>query len=103
MQRLGFKLVERNYRTPMGELDLIVTDGVALVFAEVKTATSGAAIRPFERLHADKRRRVRWMACAWLRDRAPRPRPQLLRFDAIGVIVDRDGRLMALEHLEAAF
>src|SRR5882672_4787710 len=37
LERLGYSLVARNHRTRFGELDLIVTDGRALVFAEVKT------------------------------------------------------------------
>jgi hypothetical protein len=45
------------------------------------------------------------MARQWLAETAgaDRPRPAELRFDAIGVILTPAGRLLALEHVEAAF
>ncbi len=43
------------------------------------------------------------MASRWLVEREDRPHVRDLRFDAIGVTFDRDGRLIALEHLEGAF
>jgi putative endonuclease len=43
------------------------------------------------------------MAVAWLQEQRERPRSAELRFDAIGVTIDACGRLVALEHLEAAF
>ncbi|HEX7369152.1 MAG TPA: YraN family protein [Rhodanobacteraceae bacterium] len=36
LERAGLQLVERNYRTRFGELDLIMRDGTTLVFAEVR-------------------------------------------------------------------
>ncbi len=44
----GYKLVERNYRCPSGELDLIVLDLRVVVFVEVKTRTGHAFGTPFE-------------------------------------------------------
>jgi putative endonuclease len=102
-ERLGFTLLDRNYRTRFGELDLIVHDGSLLVFAEVKTARGDARVAPFERLHAAKQLRVRKIARAWLHERSGRPRAAEVRFDAVGVTLDRSGRLLALEHLEGAF
>jgi putative endonuclease len=102
-ERLGFTLLERNYRTRSGELDLILHDGRALVFAEVKTALGDASVAPFDRLHPAKQLRVRKIARAWLHERSGRPRAQEVRFDAVGVTLDRYGRLLRLEHLEGAF
>ena len=39
----------------------------------------------------------------WLLERPDRPYAENLRFDAIGVTLDRSGRLVGLEHLEGAF
>lgn len=102
-RRLGFELVERNFRTRWGELDLIVRDRRSLVFVEVKTARAGAGVGPLERLHGEKRRRVRMMARSWLHERRLKPRPAHLRFDAVAVTLDRHGQLLALEQLEGAF
>ena len=102
-ERLGFTLLDRNYRTRWGELDLILYDGAALVFAEVKTARGSARVAPFDRLHAAKQLQVRKIARAWLHERGGRPRAAEVRFDAVGVTLDHAGQLLALEHLEGAF
>jgi putative endonuclease len=98
--RLGFEIVERNYRTRWGELDIVAFDGVTLIFCEVKTRKSG---RPLEAVRPHKRAQVRKMAGSWLLCRSDRPHADVLRFDAIGVLVDGAGRLRSLEHLEGAF
>ncbi len=102
LERRGFEIVERNYRTRWGELDLIGYDGERLVFCEVKTRRAGSGL-PFDALNERKRRRVRLMAGAWLVERRDRPHAAELRFDAIGVTIDAHGKLATLEHLEAAF
>jgi putative endonuclease len=104
LRRLGFELVVRNHRTRWGEIDLIVHDGSTLVFVEVKTRrASGAGRGPWEALHERKRAQVRRMAAAYLAEVRERPRAVQLRFDAIGVVIDARGRLVRLDHLEAAF
>jgi putative endonuclease len=102
--RRGFEIVERNYRTRWGELDIVAFDGRTLAFCEVKTRrTSPGGAWPLEAVRWDKRSRVRRMAGSWLNERTERPHADRLRFDAIGVTFDRGGRLLALEHLEGAF
>ncbi len=104
LERLGYELVARNHRTRFGEIDLIVRDRDVLVFVEVKTRRESAAGRgPWEALHDRKRRQVRAMAVAYLTEALDRPFNDDLRFDAIGVVIDARGRLVRLEHLEAAF
>ncbi len=110
-ERLGFATLARNVRTRRGEIDLIVFDGHTLVFAEVKTRSAGSrgrAIRadqdPLAWLRPRQRARVRALACAWLADeRNQRRTARTLRFDAVGVIVDAQGRLLRLDHVEAAW
>jgi putative endonuclease len=104
LERLGFELVVRNHRTRWGEIDLIVHDGKVLVFVEVKTRrASGSGRGPWEALHERKRTQVRRMAAAFLAEVSDRPRASELRFDAVGVVIDAQGRLVQLDHLEAAF
>ena len=102
LQRRGFRIVSRNHRTRFGELDVIAYDGRVLVFAEVKTRRAGSG-SPWDALDAAKCRQVRKMASAWRAEPADRPRSADLRFDAIGVVIDLRGRLVRLDHLEAAF
>jgi putative endonuclease len=104
--RRGFDIVERNFRTRWGELDIIAFDGRTLVFCEVKcrrVAHAGARVDPLEGVHRAKRTQVRRMAARWLVERAERPRAEELRFDAIGVTLDDCDRLVRLDHVEAAF
>jgi len=104
LRRLGYELVARNHRTRRGELDLVVCDERTLVFVEVKTRRASAAGRaPWEALHTAKQRRVRAMALAYLSEVEDRPRRDELRCDAVGVVIDAWGRLVRLDHLEAAF
>jgi putative endonuclease len=115
LERLGFRVLARNVRTRYGEIDLIVFDGSTLVFAEVKTrrARHGeykprryedplASLRPRQRL------RLRRLALAWLSSARPatgsgRPTAATIRFDALGVTVDAQDRLLRLDHVEGAW
>jgi putative endonuclease len=102
--RRGFQIVERNYRTRWGELDIVAYDGRTLAFCEVKTRRLTTPGRdPLESVHSVKRSKVRKMAGRWLIERTDRPYADNVRFDAIGVTLDLAGRLVSLEHLEGAF
>ena len=104
LERRGYAIVERNFRTRWGELDIVAYDGRTIVFCEVKARRAPAAGRdPLESVHGLKRSRVRSMAARWLAERTERPHAAELRFDAIGVTFDRAGRLVELTHLEGAF
>jgi len=107
-ERLGCEIVERNARLRGGELDLVVRAGRTLVFCEVKTRRASARGRPagrspFESIGPRKRRQVRRMAVEWLATRPARPAFAEIRFDAVAVLLDPRGRLLALDHLENAF
>lgn len=97
--RLGFRLIDRNWRTRAGEIDLVVCDGRTTVFAEVKTRRSGG-LDPLLSLTTVKRRRMRALAAAWLADHPARARTAALRIDAVAVVLDRHGALVALEQFE---
>ena len=101
-ERLGYDVVARRHRTRFGELDLVVSDGETLVFVEVKARRAGPT-SPYAALDDHKRAQVRRMAAAYLAEVADRPRPASLRFDAVAVTVDGQGRLAGLDHLEGAF
>jgi putative endonuclease len=109
--RLGFKIIARNVRTRHGEIDLIAYDGSTLVFAEVKSRRGSPrgpgldpAMEPLAGLRAPQCARLRRLAAAWLNDSGKeRPSARDIRFDAIGVTLDRQDRLLSLDHLEAAW
>ena len=104
LTRRGFSILDRNYRTRWGELDIVAADNHTIVFCEVKTRIGRRAGRdPLESIHPRKRAQVRRMAGRWLAERKGHPRVYDLRFDAIGITLAPDGRLLQLDHLEAAF
>jgi putative endonuclease len=108
LERLGLRVIARNFRVAGGEIDLIAFDGSTLVFVEVKSASlRGTAVPPgtgpLERLSNSQRRRLRRVAARWLAETPDRPRARTIRFDAIGVLLDRRGELARLDHLEGAW
>jgi putative endonuclease len=111
LEQNGYRVLERNYRTREGEIDLIAISGATLVFCEVKTlvtrlrSTNGPGY-PLEAVGRTKRARIRRLARAWLTDRSLAGRPpggRNARFDAIGVLLSPSGELLRLDHVEAAF
>jgi putative endonuclease len=113
LERLGYEVIERNFRTRAGEIDVIAGKAGTLVFCEVKTLVAragGSGIGPaflLEAVGRAKRSQVRQLARVWLADRCDGARPARrfgeLRFDAIGVLVSEAGELLQLEHVENAF
>jgi putative endonuclease len=105
----GYEILERNFRTRYGELDLVAADERCIVFCEVKTRVARGRAGPEHGLDAighAKRRRVRAMAVQWLRTRGPAadtPRRARLRFDAIGIVLSPSGAVLSLEHVTDAF
>jgi putative endonuclease len=102
LERLGFAIVARNHRTRFGEIDVIAHNGHTLVICEVKTRRAGP-VSPWDALTVAKRRQVRAMAIAYLAETRDRPPAPQLRFDAIGVVIDAQDKLVRLDHLEGAF
>ena len=98
-ERLGFRLVERNWRERSGEIDLVLSDGEVTVFVEVKTRRRGG-LDPVLAITRAKRRRMRSLAAAWLRAHPRHPRTRTLRIDAVAVVLDAGDRLVALEQYE---
>jgi len=100
--------LERNARCGrLGEIDIVARGERCLVFCEVKTRVAGSSAGPAGPLDAigpQKRRRLRRLGSEWLRTRdQDGRRAPWIRFDAIGITVDRSGRLLLLDHVEDAF
>jgi putative endonuclease len=102
---LGYEIVERNFRTRYGELDIVAADGRCLVFCEVRARVGREAIaQALESIGPGKRLQLRKMAREWFRlSAAKRPATARTRFDAVAVALAPDGRALALEHVRDAF
>ena len=112
LEQRGYAIVERNFRTREGEIDLIASRGRTLVFCEVKALVarpggpSAGPATPLEAVGPAKRSQIRRLAAAWLaaqRGAGTSRRWAALRFDVIGVMLSADGELVKLEHVEGAF
>lgn len=99
LQGKGMKVLERNLRTPVGEIDLVMRHRLSLVFVEVKTRRSMACGSPFEAVGSRKQRQIIQAAKWYLNDNPHR----LLqpRFDVVAVIDHGDD--LQIEHIADAF
>jgi putative endonuclease len=66
-ERHGCRVIDRNWRSPTGELDLVVLDGDTYVFSEVKTRRSDMYGTAAAAVGIDKQRRIRQLGVEWLR------------------------------------
>lgn len=58
LERLGYTIVARNYRTRFGEIDIIADDQGTVVFVEVKTKTNGDYGDPVEEVTPQKQQQI---------------------------------------------
>lgn len=103
LEEAGYTIVERNYRCPEGEADLIAfdPDEDAVVLVEVKTRRVRHAddLYPEEAVDSRKERRYRRIACCYAAEHCPVP---AIRFDVIGVTVAA-GYIAGVDHVSGAF
>lgn len=78
-----YTIVARNYRCPLGEIDLVALDGRTLVFVEVKTRRGASFGSPFDAVDARKQRQVTRAAQHYISTH--RLEHRLARFDVVGV------------------
>ena len=98
-RHLGYALVARNWRCPLGEIDLIVARGGLLVFCEVKTRAGAAFGGGFEAVTRRKQRKLRQLAEVFLLTRDLDPAK--VRFDVASVAAGRG--CVSVEIFEDAF
>ncbi|MEX0804197.1 MAG: YraN family protein [Candidatus Binatia bacterium] len=99
LKKKGYKLVERNYRCAVGELDLIALDRRVIVFVEVKTRTGSGFGTPLEAVEFRKQKKMIHAAQFFLN--AKRLNQREARFDIVGI--SWSGPLPVVEHIENAF
>ncbi|KRF17863.1 hypothetical protein ASG90_05900 [Nocardioides sp. Soil797] len=92
----GMILLDHNWRCDAGEIDLILRDGRALVFCEVKTRRSSSHGTPHEALTAAKFARMRRLASKWME--ANDAHGFDVRLDVVAIVCPKGGT-PSFEHL----
>ena len=101
LRRLGYRILLRNGRSKLGEIDIVALDGDTIVFVEVKTRVSDTAAHPEEFVDAAKQRRLTRLGLAFLKRRRLLGRPA--RFDVVAVTWLAESRRPQIEHFPNAF
>ena len=96
----GYRIREAQYRTPLGEIDLIAEKDGAIIFAEVKTRRSSFFGTPAQAVNWRKQQKILRTATCYVQDHQLEDR--LCRFDVIEVYREPSGRAR-LQHFEGAF
>lgn len=100
LARLGYRIIEQNYRAPCGEVDIIAKDQGTLVFVEVKTRTGVGFGTPAEAVTHRKRQQISKAALVYLSQQ--RLLTEAARFDVVSVLL-RTGEDAQVELIKNAF
>ena len=99
LKRRGYRILDRNYRAPDGEVDIVAARGPLLVFCEVKTRTGENIEEALEAVDEEKQGRIARVAEHYLA--VKKPKVQQCRFDVIALL--KNGSIWTIEHVEDAF
>lgn len=94
----GYQIIERNWRTRFGEIDIVAKDKEVIVFVEVKTKTGNQFGEPWEMVNRRKLEQVRKMGEVYLTKNGLSD--AVARVDVIGVWLNRDYRVEKIEQWE---
>jgi putative endonuclease len=100
LRGLGYRILARDLRTRLGELDIIAIDGQTTVFVEVKTRASQEHGLPTDAITPDKQRRMTRAALGYLKQHRLLDRPA--RFDVVAITWPESGPAQ-IEHFKNAF
>ncbi len=98
----GYELVERNWRSSLGEIDLIMRDGPTAVFVEVRTRRGEGLGSPEESVTQMKQARLVALAEQWLAEHYPDQEPPEWWIDVVGVHLSASGKLTEINHIPSA-
>ena len=99
LEAKGFRLVERNWRSVYGEIDIIAQDTGELVFVEVKTRRGDQMGSPEEALTREKSKKLRQLAQLYLAENGSE---QDWRIDLVAIEIDSTGKLLRCDHIQDA-
>lgn len=101
LETQGYVFLERNFRVPEGEIDLVMLEGDVVVFVEVKTRISERFGAPEESVSNVKQKRLQHAAWTFLREREMLNAPW--RIDVIAIEASPNWIIQRLDHYPGAF
>ncbi len=99
LSRRGYRIIERGWRCPLGEVDVVAQDGACWVFVEVKTRRGRGTGAPEEALTPRKARRLTELAQTYLAERALGQVDW--RIDLVAIELDRRDHVRCLRVIPA--
>jgi len=96
LESCGLRILDRNWRCAVGEIDIVAVDRRTLVIVEVKSRTGTRCGSPLEAVSRAKRARLRRLAVQWLN--AHGIRFDQVRVDVVGLVYDGTGGF-TVEHV----
>jgi putative endonuclease len=103
LKRQRYTVLERNFTTGRGEIDLVVFRDGVIAFVEVRAQTAPGLIDPLETITRRKQNRVIAAARQYAAIHDLASEDVELRFDVVTVLFGRDGTDPVVNHLEGAF
>jgi len=88
LKKSGYKIIETNYRNPLGEIDIIAKEGDTIVFVEVKSRRSIRFGNPKQAITVRKQKKISMVALCYLK--ATGQGAARARFDVVTVISNQD-------------
>lgn len=88
LKKEGYKIIETNYRTKLGEIDIIAKDKNTIVFVEVKARRSVNFGSPKEAVSIQKQKKISMVALYYLK--TTKQMTTKARFDVVAVNLNRD-------------
>ncbi|MCX7719844.1 MAG: YraN family protein [Dictyoglomus thermophilum] len=101
LNKRGFIILERNYKVPLGEVDIIAQKGDLLIFIEVKTRRNLDFGIPAEAVDRTKQNRIKKIAELYISTK--KPKFKKIRFDIMSIILSKSGKILDWEYLINAF
>lgn len=98
LKKLGYRILERNYKARYGEIDIVALSHNTLVFVEVKTRSSFDYGNPLEAITPWKLKTL--IKTAEFYKLTHRNLPSLMRIDAVSVELGAGGLIKNIEHIE---
>lgn len=100
LRQKRYRILAKNYRCPLGEIDLVVEQNKVIVFVEVKTRTSRAFGEPEEAVTRTKQRKLGQLAEYYLK--AHHLCDSDVRFDVISILVNSQDEAPEFSHFQNA-